>query len=368
MTLGSGLVGVTTSGAASYTSATGLAYARAQVTKYSGKVALTAVPPIKHMAKLKGKTIWYIPITNSVDSLSGMGKTMTKALAKVGAKVQVCDGGGLPTTVASCLTNASQQGAAAVVTSYIDYEMAPTGFAALAKAGIPVVVGGESPDPGVTPTKKLQFTHGTLQTNLFSQLLAYETIVQSKGTANVLVIRLTDSPSTTAASNLEIADLKRYCPGCKITSIDTQTPALSQLPSAVAAALTTNPNINYITVPVDAYLPPVSGALATAGFTGKVKVLAADGGLAGLQDVRSGALSADPGNPVEWVGWQYADSVIRILSGDPVPQEPIGPTIVFTKANTRKLALNESNYLTMNWYGVSEKAFEKPFLAAWKVK
>ena len=179
-----------------------------------------------------------------------MGTTMAEALAEEGrgpANVQVCDGGGLPTTVATCLTSAAQQGAAAVVTSYIDYDMAPTGFQALATAGIPVIVGSEPPDPGVTATKYLQFTYGTAVNDLAGEAMAWETILQSHGTANVLVLRLTDSTSTTATGNIEISQIKKYCPGCTVTSIDIQTAALSQVPSNVAAVLTANPSINGIT-------------------------------------------------------------------------------------------------------------------------
>ena len=366
--LGSMLIGVTSSGASGESQKAGLAFAKAQVAKYSGKVTLATVPTVKHPASLKGKTVWYVPITNAVDSLSGMGTAMSHALAKLGAKVQICDGGGLPTTVATCLTSAAQQGAAAVVTSYIDYDMAPTGFQALATAGIPVIVGNEPPDPGVTPTKTLQFTYGTAQTNLFAKLLAYETIVASKGRANVLVIRLTDSPSTVTAANVEVGSLKKFCPGCKITSINAQTAALNQLPSAVSAALTSNPGINYVTVPVDAYLPPVTGAIAASGFTNKVKVISADGGVAALQDVKSGSIFADPGNPVEWVGWEYADAVLRIMSGDTVSPEPTGPTIIFTKKNEAGIAINENTYLTTGWYGISEAKLEAAYLKSWGVK
>jgi ribose transport system substrate-binding protein len=368
VTLGGSMVGVSASGASAMTEKAGLAYAQAQVAKYSGKVALPTVSPVKHIADLKGKTVWYIPITNAVDSLAGMGTTMTAALKKVGAKVQICDGGGLPTTVATCLTSAAQQGAAAVVTSFIDYEMAPTGFQALAAAGIPVIVGSEPPDPGVKATKDLQFTYGTAGDNLFGELMAFETIVQSKGKANVLVLRLTDSASTTGTGNIEISYIKKYCPGCTVTSIDIQTAALAQVPSNVAAALTANPNINYITVPVDPYLPPVTGALATAGLTSKVHVISADGGVAGLEDVAAGSLLADPGGPIEFIGWEYADAVIRILSGDAVPATPAGPNLIFTKKNLTGKSLNENQYLTMNWYGIGEAAFEAPFLKAWSVK
>ncbi len=368
VTLGGMMVGVTASGASRMTTKTGLAYARTQIAKYSGQAELPTVLPVKHIASLKGKTVWYVPLTNAADSLAGMGTTMAEALKKVGANVQVCDGGGLPTTVATCLTSAAQQGAAAVVTSYIDYDMAPTGFQALATAGIPVIVGSEPPDPGVTATKNLQFTYGTAVNDLAGEAMAWETILQSHGTANVLVLRLTDSTSTTATGNIEISQIKKYCPGCTVTSIDIQTAALSQVPSNVAAALTANPSINYITVPVDNYLPPVTGALAAAGLTSKVRVISADGGLAGLQDVAAGSLLADAGGSIEFIGWQYADAVIRILSGDPVSPAPVGPVRIFTKANIGRITLNENQYLTMNWYGIGEAAFEAPFLKAWGVK
>lgn len=368
VTVGASLVGFTASGAASLSAAKGLAYAKAEVAEFSGRASLPVVTPVKHPANLKGKTIWYIPLTNAVDSLAGMGTVMKSALAKVGANVEVCDGGGLPTTVATCLTNAQQQGAAAVVTSFVDYEMAPSAFQALEAAHIPVIVGDEPPDPGVTANKYLQFTYGTASTEQFASLMAFETIVASKGKANVLVISLTDSASTIAGTTAELAVFKKYCPDCTVTTMDMQTAAISQVPSNVAAALSANPNINYITVPVDAYLPPVQGALNTANLASKIKVLSADGGVAGLQDVVSGSLVADDGGPIEFVGWQYADAVIRILSGDPVPPTPAGPAIIFTKANLVGKTLNETQYLTVNWYGLGEKAFEAPYLKAWGLK
>lgn len=359
------LAGFSASSAATMSPAKDLAYAKAEIAKYSGRSSLPVVTPVKHMANLQGKTIWYIPLTNAVDSLAGMGTIMKTALAKVGANVEVCDGGGLPTTVATCLTNAQQQGAAAVVTSYVDYEMAPSSFQALEAAHIPVIVGDEPPDPGVTANKYLQFTYGTQTTEQFASLVAFETIVASKGKANVLVISLTDSASTIAGTTAELGVFKKYCPRCRVTTMTMQTAAIAQVPSNVAAALSANPNINYITVPVDAYLPPVQGALNNAGVSNKISIVTADGGVAGLQDVESGSVVADVGGPIEFVGWQYADAVIRILSGDPVPPTPAGPAVVFTKGNLASKVINENQYLTVNWYGLGEKAFEAPYLKAW---
>jgi ribose transport system substrate-binding protein len=353
-------------GSSTYTSKAGLAYAKAQVKKYSGAVTSPAVPAIASPANLKGKTIWYIPITNAVDSLAGMGTTMESALSHLGANVHVCDGGGLPTTVANCMATAAQQNAAAVLTSYIDYEMVPTAFQALAAKNIPVVVGNEAAPPGVKPSKDLQFMDGSAQTNLFSQLMAYLTIADSKGKANVIVIKLTDSASTTKAGNIEIALLKKLCPGCTVNSISMQTAAIAQMPSALSAALVANPSTDYVTVPTDAYLPPAMGGIEASGFASKVQVISADGGLAGLQSVDAGKVAYDPGNPVEYVGWQYANAVVRLLSGLTVSPAPAGPTLVFNAANVKTLDLTPPNYLNMSWYDVSDAAFQKPYLAAWK--
>ena len=112
----------------------------------------------------------------------------------------------------------------------------------------------------------------------------------------------------------------------------------------------------------------VTGAPRRPAWTSKVRVISADGGLAGLQDVAAGSLLADAGGSIEFIGWQYADAVIRILSGDPVSPAPVGPVRIFTKANIGRITLNENQYLTMNWYGIGEAAFEAPFLKAWGVK
>lgn len=364
---------VSASGAPSSTSGSGgsvdagLAYAKAQVAKYSGTPTTEAPTSLPAAANLSGKTVWYIPITDAVDSLAGMGAAMTAALAHVGASVHVCDGKGLPTTVSSCMDTAAQQGAAAVVTSYIDYQMVPTSFQALAAKRIPVLVGAEPAPAGVATGPYLQFLSSAAQTDLFSTLMADLTIADSGGKAKVTVIKLADSASTLEASNREIAEFAKYCPGCSVNSVSMQTASISQMPSALSAALVAHPDTNYVTVPTDAYLPPAMGAIRSAGFSAKVKVISADGGLAGLQDVAAGTVAYDPGNPVEWVGWQYANAVIRMLSGQPIPPNPVGPTKVFGPDNVKSLSLTPANYLTLKWYGVSDSAFQQQYLTAWKV-
>ncbi len=344
----------------------GLAYADAQVQKYSGPVSLNTPAPIANPVDLKGKTVWYIPITNSVDSLAGIGTTMAAALSHVGVKVHVCDGGALPTTIVSCMTTAAQQGAALVVTSYIDYAMVPTAFQALEAKNIPVLVAGEPVDAGAVPNSKLQFLDPYKQTDLFQKLVADLVISDSKGQAHVMLIQLTDSSETKNANAAQLDVFKKYCPKCTVNSIQMQTATISQMPSTLSAALVSHPNTNYVVVQADAFLPPAMGGIQSAGFAGKVKVITADGGLAGLKDVAAGTVAFDPGSPIEWQGWQDADAVIRMLSGLKVPAQGDGPTRVFGPNNIKSLDLTHANYLNMSFYGVAESAFEAPYLRAWK--
>jgi len=102
------------------------------------------------------------------------------------------------------MATAAQQNAAAVLTSYIDYEMVPTAFQALAAKNIRSW-SATRPHPGREAIEG-SAVHGRQRAdNLFSQLMAYLTIADSKGKANVIVIKLTDSASTTKAGNIEIA-------------------------------------------------------------------------------------------------------------------------------------------------------------------
>ncbi len=343
----------------------GLAYAQSQVQKYLGAPTFSGPPALAKAPDLTGKTIWYIPITNSVDSLAGIGTTMAAALSHLGATVHVCDGGALPTTVSNCMSMAGQQGAAAVVTSYIEYNMVPTAFQSLEAKNVPILVAGEPVPSGVTPSANLQFLDANKQADLFQELNGYLTIADSKGKANVLVVKLADSPETIHAYNLEIDVFKKYCPGCKVSSVSMQTATVSQLPSAVSAALVSNPGTNYVNVPSDAFLPPVVGGIQSAGFANKVKVIASDGGLAGLHDVAAGTVAYDPGSPIEWQGWQDANAVIRMLSGLSVIPEGAGPTRIFGASNIRSLDLTSANYLSTSFYGISQSAFEAPYLSAW---
>lgn len=347
--------------------AAGVEYARAQLARYSGLSNTYGTPiPVSNVPDLHGKNIWYVPIGTGVPVLATIGDAMTTALGKMGATVHVCDGKFQPTTVASCMQTADTQGANAVVTGFVDYNSAPSAYQSITAKGIPVLVGGEAPPSGVSASKDLGFFNPAGLTHTAFELMSDAAIADSNGTANVLVVRLTDSSDTLGNSNAGIAELQAHCPKCTVTTLDTLTANMSQLGSAISAKLSANPDIDYLILPQDAFFEAALPGIEGAGFTGKLKVIAAGGTTAGLKAVKDGQIAYDIGQGADYNGWGFADATVRLLAGAAIQPENEGAVRVFSKANVASLDLTDANYNGTAWYGGSQ--WQQDFLSAWGAK
>jgi ribose transport system substrate-binding protein len=355
------------SGSAAGTASAGVGYAKAKLAAYSGLSSTYGTPvPVPNVPDLHGKNVWYVPIGTGVPVLATIGDAMTTALGKLGATVHVCDGKFQPTTVASCMQTAVNQGADAVVTGFVDYSSAPSAYQSVIAKGIPVLVGGEAAPSGVTAGKDLGFFNPAGLTHTAFKLMSDAAIADSDGTANVLVVRLADSSDTIGNSDAGIAELQAHCPACTVTTLDTTTANMSKLGSAVSAKLSANPDINYLILPQDAFFEAALPGIQSAGFTSKLKVIAAGGATAGLQAVKSGQIAYDIGQGADYNGWGFADATVRLLAGAPIQPENVGAVRVFSKANVASLALTDANYGGTAWYGGSQ--WQQDFLSAWGVK
>src|SRR5580704_15372564 len=179
-----------------------LTAANADVSQYSGQVtSLPTQQSISGVSSLKGKTVWYIPIGDSVPILAAFGSGMQQALAKVGISTHVCDGKFLPTNIAACISQAETDGANAVVTGYVDYAAMPTSFNSLVAHHIPVLIAGEAPDGGKTSSPQLAFFNAIGTLDLMQKLDMDSVIADSKGKAHIIYLGVTDSPQTLDGAN-----------------------------------------------------------------------------------------------------------------------------------------------------------------------
>ena len=357
---------ITSTAAAS--SSASLASLSADLTQHSGSVTnYPAFSPIPGgVASLKGKTVWWIPIGASIPTLAAMGSAMQSALSHAGLKLETCDGKLLPTAIAACLSEATAQGAAAVVTGFVDYAAMPTSFNNVVAHHIPVLIAGEEPDGGKTSTPQLAFYATRAADDEMQRLDVESAIVGSSGKANILYIGVTDSPETEQEAAYSKSFTAQHCSGCTFTEIDYATASINKLSSAVSAALLSNPDTTEVVCEVDACEPFAAQGIQTAGYGNKVKLYSANGNLSSLQQIASGhLLTTDIGISATYFGWLFSDGVLRLLKGH-VPVASTTVERVFTKNNVSGLALTPAAYATEAWYG--SNSFEQQFLNAWAVK
>jgi ribose transport system substrate-binding protein len=341
--------------------------AAAGVAQYSGMVSsYAAQQAVPGVSALKGKTVWYIPIGESVPILAAFGTAMQSALSQVGIKMMTCDGKFLPTNAAACVSQAISQGADGVVTGYIDYASMPTSFNSLVSHHIPVLIAGEAPDGGKTSSPQLAFFNTQTTLNLMQKLDMDAVIADSGGKANILYLGVTDSPQTLAAATYGASYLKSQCPGCTLTQINYNTASIAKVPSQVSAGLIAHPTTTYVVDELDAAAQPSVAGIQAAGYAHKVKLASTDGDLDSLQRISSSDVQfVDIGTSPVYEGWQFADGILQMLTGK-TPTFTLGVVRVFNASNVKGLALTPAAYATNAWYG--SEAYEQTFLTAWGAK
>ncbi|MFF3488575.1 sugar ABC transporter substrate-binding protein [Streptomyces sp. NPDC002701] len=308
-----------------------------------------------------GKTIFYIPITKQAPQFTTTEKTVTAAAEAVGMRVQVCDGKGTPTDIGGCIGQATDAKAAAIVADAIPYGLAGNGLEAAQKAGIPVVISNQVPDPAHPASKTLTWVPvpgGEQQVRLFDWIVS-----DSKGKANILVNQSSDGPSPASYVADGKAALSKSCPDCKLTVNKVTSSNFALIPSSTSAALLKNPAINYVDSQFEQYLQPTQGGVQQASRT-DIKVVTGSISLGGMKAVKSGSLAAATAQAAAFQGWVNTDAALRLILGKPVPEYSI-PTRLFTKDNIGDVDLTEEAELSGEWFG--PETFTDDFKKLWGV-
>ena len=329
---------------------TGVKYAQALVT-VGLKAPAAPVPSaaISNIAALKGKTVYYIPISADVPAFAITAAAMKTALASVGVKLSVCSGNFTPSGFSSCFAQAIGAHAGAIVSDAVPFQITQGLITEASNKGIPVVVTDvniTSPRPSA---KNITYISGSNQ----QYALAQDWIIaDSGGKANVLELEATDSP-TSAAGTAEYAipELKAHCPSCTVTTLKFSSSNEQLLPSEISAMLLKHPNINYIYSEYDQYVPGVLQGVQQASATSRVKIVAAAAALSGLQGVASSSpVKAEIADNQVYNGWIDADEALRLMAGQAAVTYTI-PIRLFTSANIGSVQLTNAAQASGEWFG-----------------
>lgn len=344
--------------------------AKAQLAALEQPVSTWPAPAtLSKPVDVAGKTVFLVPIGDSVPVIQAIRTGVQQSLEMAGAKTELCDGKFNPSEIANCLKQATDKKVDAVMTFFIDYVMVPTAFDSVTSAGIPVLVGGAIPTGEPPADAPMAFLNGAEQNKQIVRLLAKAAVVDQGEELKALVLRLNDSKLTTDANDQAIAQIKEMCPTCVAEPVDFTTPTVDKLASAVSAALVANPGINAVIVSPEVYMEPAIAGINSAGLANQVKLYGANADLSGLQRVKDGTQVMDIAISPVLTGWQFTDGLMQLLAGDEVTvSTSIDGARIFTQENVSTLDLTPEAYMTTQWFGGDNVDFEQAYLNSWAGK
>ena len=343
----------------------GVALAQQTVAKLEATTSSYPVPTasVPGVSKLKGRTVFYIPLLQDVPTFAVAAQTMKAALTRAGLKLQVCDGQAQPTAVAACVQQAVGAGAAGIVLDAIPYGMAYSALNAAVAKGVPVLVADQVPQPASTPnTDHVSYLPGAQDQ---ASQIAWWTIADSDGKANGIIAEEIDNPSSIAAVTDSLAIYKKYCPACVITvkQISASTTALEA--AAASSNLQTHPDATYYYTEFEDSLQPTIQGIQQDGKASAISLSVGAGTVNGLGLLKSGPLvKAVVVVDEAYEGWALTDQILRMATGTAPVQETI-PTRLFTEQNIGTIQVTTADQASGVWFGST--SFENDFAKLWGV-
>ena len=171
-------------------------------------------------------------------------------------------------------------------------------------------------------------------------LMANWAIVDSGGTANVLIVSIPDFAVLKAETDAYIAELEANCPDCEYTELDITIPQLvgGEVPAAVASQLQANPDIDYVFFSFGSLGLGVTSALDSAGLLDQVTVYGQDFSASSLEEIVAGTMAAWSADPKAYAGWLMVDAAARLSLGMELTEERDAaslPTVIVEDADVR---------------------------------
>ncbi|WP_232794144.1 MULTISPECIES: sugar ABC transporter substrate-binding protein [Pseudofrankia] len=317
--------------------------------------------PLGDVAQLRGKVVYFIPITRQAPQLNVTGKALTEALGSVGIEVQTCDGKANPSDISACVNQATGARAGAIITDSIPYALAANSFAAAQAKDIPVLITDQIPDPAHPAGPKLGYLEGSGTKGLLA--IADWIIADSGGKATVVINVATDTASTQAYVAAAQKEFSARCPGCKVTLNRISSANFQLIAPSTSSAILSTPGVNYVVSEFEVYLQPTFAGVQQSGRAAAVKGVSTAAQINGLQMLAAGTfLHMDVGQAAAYQGWADADAALRMMLGKELPSYDI-PIRIFTRDNIKDISVTTAAEASGEWYGPAD--FPAKFKTLW---
>jgi ribose transport system substrate-binding protein len=314
----------------------GVATAGALLAKYMGQPTFASPGPNFDASKVRGKSLFSIPANSSVAYVNTVDKQTAKYAGALGIKY-------------ADYTNQQQQsqwvqGVSQAVSTKADVltllagllpeQIAPQ-LQQAQQAGLKVADIAERNTGQPTPSYVNSYVFAPFSTA--GQLMAAYATKATNGNADVLIISSNADISSQPEVDGITGELKADCPGCKSRTVNVNpTDWATKLQSTVEAALSADPNINYVLPVYDSMAQFAAPAIQAAGKTGKTFIATFNGTPAILDLVRTGGVvTMDVADNTTDVALAGLDAAMRLMLSLPNGKQQI-QLRVFDKSNVQE--------------------------------
>ncbi len=308
------------SGSSSSSASSGVAQAQQAVAKAEQEPTWTGPTSKVDIAKAKGKTVYYVSLTEEIPALHEWGVVLAQQLKEAGVSTQKCDAKGSPDGITSCLQQALSSHPDVIVAQALDTKFIASYIARAKAAGIKFIT-AQTGTPGV-PTIPGDVAEVTFDYPAVGKMLADWFVADSgckAGGPQIITSTSSRQPSAAEVAGIQ-SEVKSLCPSLSVPSV--QNVLIPDWPTNLStltrSLLTQNPNLKYMLPLYDGMtiymVPAISGNLTWAK---SVKVASFNATPVVMQNelAKSSPLAADVGGPNQWYGVALADETLRVLSG-----------------------------------------------------
>jgi ribose transport system substrate-binding protein len=353
----------TASSSSSSTAGSGLSAAQKMVAQLESTTSQYPVPTasVAGVSKLKGRTVYYIPLDAHIPGFVVTAATMRVALAKAGLNFTECDGQGNPTAIAACVSQAQGAGAAGIVLDAIPYGMVQNALDSAKSKGVPIIIADQYPPAGTTNTDQVTYVPGVV--NQPSQI-AWWLIDTSGGKASAIIGEEEDSPSSIAYVQNALPIFTQNCPDCHVV-VKPITASMSdqQITASVTSNVQTDPTAQYYYTEFEDSLQDTVSGIQASGKASTVGIAVAGGSVNGLGLLKSGQLvKAVVAVDQAYAGWALTDEILR-MAAKSAPVTETFPSRLFDSQNIGSIQVTSAAQASGAWFG--NDSYQAEFAKLW---
>lgn len=300
-------------------SAADVSGAAADLSSYLGIPKFSAPGAPISVASLKGKTIYSIPQSDTIPFLSETESAEQKIATKLGIHWVEYPTSGTTAEWIRGINAAIAAKAGAILLNALDPRTVLPQIEAAKKAGIPVISAQffDVSQASMVPSALAGF-RGDNFTEA-AKLEADWVIKDTGGKADVLVVENTEQLSTVAMLTAMKAEFAAKCPACKVTYVNVPSSDwATRIQPDVAAAITSDPSINYVIPVYDPMTQFVVPAIIAAGKQDQIHIATFNGTPAVLKMMQTGSIvRMDIGENLSWLASANLDELFRVMLKQP---------------------------------------------------